>query len=445
MMPKADEEVVNWLRRNSFPVDPAVSDDFRDLQQLRQILSEARVVGLAESTHGTKEFYQLRHRLLRFCVTELGYKILALEASQSSAEAVNDYILHGAGDRATVITGLGLVWWDVEEFSATIDWLREYNQSVGSNAKVHFHGLDFWNTAAARQNILSHLRIVAPEAVTAAEALFEHIACAEAKGMMRAHEQITSALYAEARRLMRFLAENRQALARLTSVEQCERVERHMKTTLQFLSACLTDEHLDDSLVGVPRYATLNNYARSCYMANNLLDVTQRHGADAKVMIWAHVFHLAVGFVDPVHGRLPNLGYRLRAHFGVGYYVFCFELNDGQYLARVWQSDDTLGELTSGTLTPAPEGSLPWHLLRADKQALMLDCREAMQQKASVVDWLRTTRAMHAVAWAWRETAPPYIQRAISDAYDGVIFVANTSATTPTPNARKSVLDRSSY
>jgi erythromycin esterase len=43
-----------------------------------------RVVGLGESTHGTAEFFRLKHRLVEYLVTAHGFRTFAMEASASA-------------------------------------------------------------------------------------------------------------------------------------------------------------------------------------------------------------------------------------------------------------------------------------------------------------------------------------------------------------------------
>ncbi|UNO44418.1 hypothetical protein [Streptomyces sp. MST-110588] len=73
------------------------------------MLGNARVVGLGEATHGTREFFRLKHRLLDFLVTEMDFSVPAMEASASAGPAVDAYVRHGVGDAATVLTRAGIV------------------------------------------------------------------------------------------------------------------------------------------------------------------------------------------------------------------------------------------------------------------------------------------------------------------------------------------------
>ena len=52
-----------------------------DLRPLAALLGEAKVVGLGESAHGVGELFTMKHRLIEFLVTELGFTTIAFEAS----------------------------------------------------------------------------------------------------------------------------------------------------------------------------------------------------------------------------------------------------------------------------------------------------------------------------------------------------------------------------
>lgn len=113
------EEVRRWLQDNAVPLKglhPAAREPGHgDLEPLRGILGDVRVLGMGEATHGTAEFFRLKHLLLRFLVEELGFTALAMEAGTSAAEAVDDYVLHGTGDAAGALAGLGFWTWRTRE------------------------------------------------------------------------------------------------------------------------------------------------------------------------------------------------------------------------------------------------------------------------------------------------------------------------------------------
>jgi hypothetical protein len=102
---------------------------------LKDVLGGVRIVGLGEATHGTREFFRLKHRLLEFLVTEPGFTVLAMEASASAAPAVDADVRHGTGDGARALAGLGFWTWRTGEALAMLDWMRAYDRAAPRSAR----------------------------------------------------------------------------------------------------------------------------------------------------------------------------------------------------------------------------------------------------------------------------------------------------------------------
>ena len=74
--------IVTWLKQSCIPVQHVeAGSGFADLESLKVLLRDVKVVGLGENTHGTREFCQLKHRLVEFLVVEMGFTTLAIEGS----------------------------------------------------------------------------------------------------------------------------------------------------------------------------------------------------------------------------------------------------------------------------------------------------------------------------------------------------------------------------
>ncbi len=132
---------------------------FDDLRPFGQMVGDARIVALGEATHGTREFFLLKHRLVEFLVAELGFTIFAIEANWPESEIVNEYILTGKGEPAAALAGLRFWTWDTEEVFALIEWMRAWNAGHGPDRRVRFAGIDaqFPSLAAARLHQYLHM------------------------------------------------------------------------------------------------------------------------------------------------------------------------------------------------------------------------------------------------------------------------------------------------
>ncbi len=144
---------VDWIRGNAIALaTPEAGHGFEDMQPLKKVIGDARIVSLGEATHGSREIFQLKHRMLEFLATEMGFTIFSIEANMPEAYRLNDYVLNGAGDPAQLLRGLYFWTWDTEEVLGMIRWMREFNRS--GKGRVEFTGFDMQTPAVAAEIVL---------------------------------------------------------------------------------------------------------------------------------------------------------------------------------------------------------------------------------------------------------------------------------------------------
>ena len=142
------DPVVEWIRSNAVRLtSPEAGRGFEDMQALRKMIGSARIVSLGEATHGSREFFQLKHRMLEFLATEMSFSIFSIEANMPEAYRLNDYVLEGKGDPAALLRGMYFWTWDTEEVLAMIQWMRQYNQS--GKGRLQFTGFDMQTPTVA--------------------------------------------------------------------------------------------------------------------------------------------------------------------------------------------------------------------------------------------------------------------------------------------------------
>ncbi|GCE45423.1 erythromycin esterase [Thermosporothrix hazakensis] len=134
--------VEHWLSTHARPLhttNPEGSLD--DLNVLRGMVANASIVGLGEATHGTHEFFTLKHRLVRFLVEKMGFTTLAMEENWNNALNINEYVLYGKGDPKALVRSLERPW-RTQEVLELVTWLRAYNADPRHTQKVRFAGID---------------------------------------------------------------------------------------------------------------------------------------------------------------------------------------------------------------------------------------------------------------------------------------------------------------
>ena len=135
----ATSQVIEALRLRTLALDTVQAGrGFEDLQPLSSILQGKRIIALGEATHGTREFFQMKHRLLEFLVREMGVENFGMETSPDVAQVVNDYINNGSGNPRDV-----LYWpWATTEVMDMLDWMRAYNADPLTARRITFYGID---------------------------------------------------------------------------------------------------------------------------------------------------------------------------------------------------------------------------------------------------------------------------------------------------------------
>jgi len=135
----ATGEVIGALQEHTIALKTVqAGSGFDDLHPLKPILEGKRIVALGEATHGTREFFQMKHRMLEFLVKEMGYENFGMETSAEVGHALNDYISGGPGNPRDV-----LYWpWATAEVMDMLDWMRAYNADPLTARKIAFYGID---------------------------------------------------------------------------------------------------------------------------------------------------------------------------------------------------------------------------------------------------------------------------------------------------------------
>ncbi len=414
----AEEEkaVIQWIQQHAVPVKHiAAGHDFADLQPLKQILRDVKVVGLGEATHGTREFFQIKHRLFEFLVREMGFTGFALEASYAACQPINDYVRYGKGDRASVLTGQGYSLWDTEEFTALIDWMHSYNQTVPDEKKVGFYGVDFAHNQRGREKVLAYLQKYAPEKVPPTDSVFRRLVVANEKWPMwqDAFKSEAPIVLSQLQNLIQFLTDHQARLISDSSPEAFEQILKYTQVMEQMLLA----------IIDYPK--------RTRFMAANLLYLMERM-PEGKFIVSAHNRHINV--ID--HVGDTNLGHDLRAKLGDTYYAVGFETYQGSYQTRTWVPEElVLADFRVDTLAPAPEKSLPWYLFHARQGDLFLNMRTPMTDN-TVAQWWNTPQKTRDVAWIYQnDPAQFFLEVNLKQYYDGLLFIEETTRARPTRNA----------
>ncbi|WP_314175172.1 erythromycin esterase family protein [Streptomyces winkii] len=171
--PSHSSVLADWFREHSTTLttlDPDLPLD--DLEPLRDIAGDARVLALGENAHFVEEFSLARRRVLRFLAERCGFTVFAFEFGFSEAFTLDPW-LRGEGDDGDLeeLSDTSAVWLAAD----LMHWLRRHNRTSGH--PVRFAGIDLPMAGGALRPALDpvagYLREVDPDALPPLEQALE--------------------------------------------------------------------------------------------------------------------------------------------------------------------------------------------------------------------------------------------------------------------------------
>ena len=154
-----DTSLQNWISENAIEIRGLeINEASDDLHQLEYIVANAKLVCLGESRHDAREQFQVKHRLIKYLVEEMGFTSFMLEGSLPYCSLINDYINGDGGDIDLIMAGMpGWFLWDTEEMKEIIEWMYVYNSGAGNYDKIQFFGIDIVAPNFALEQIFNFL------------------------------------------------------------------------------------------------------------------------------------------------------------------------------------------------------------------------------------------------------------------------------------------------
>ncbi|WP_380282386.1 erythromycin esterase family protein [Kitasatospora purpeofusca] len=376
-----------------------------DLRALGAMIGDATVVGLGEATHGSHEFFAMKHRLFRYLVEEKGFTTFALETSWTSGLQIDEYLQGGGpGDaRQVVKDALGGSPWEREEFADLIAWMRSYNRSHPRNP-VHFLGDDLGLPKLgdpAFDRVASYLRQARPAALPQLEGLYAGL---------RPLDDLFGYIGKPVAERRENAVKAQQALDLVTvngtpgddAYEWAVQHARNIAQTFAFATFDLAD----------PASVSAAEQLRDRAMAENTAWWQRR--TSGKVLMSAHNGHAGYLSTDTFLYPKPQGSY-LRDAYGRDYVAIGFTFDSGSFLT----TDAVLTGGWKSVTVPAATPDMNEHTLdRVRHRDYYVDLRTAPR---AARDWLDVSRPTYDAGSIFVNDPLPRL--AIGRAYDVLIHL----------------------
>lgn len=405
-------------------------------EALEELIGDARVVLIGESSHGTREFYEARAEITRWLIEEKGFCAVAAEADWPDAYRVNRYVrgLGADGSAEEALSGFERfpAWmWRNTVVRDFVGWLRAANadRRAEGGRETGFYGLDLYSLHRSMREVIGYLENVDPAAAQRARdryACFDHtsaddgqaygFAAAFGAGLScerQAVEQLVE-LHRNAVEYLRrdgMIAEDELFYAQQNAqtVRDAEVYYRAMFGG-RVTSWNLRDRHMADTLEALLRH----------------LD-RQGGPEPARIVVWAHNSHVGDARATEVgaDGQL-TLGQLARERFGDQARLIGFTT----YSGTVTAASEWGGAAERKVVRPALNGSVEELFHEVDRPEFLVSAMIS-RAVAQPLDDVRLGRAIGVIYLPATERQSHYYHVRPGEQFDAIIHIDRTSALEP--------------
>ena len=411
-------EIGAWLDANAHPFEGShLSLPHDDLEFLRDLVGNARIVALGENTHGARDFFEMKARILRFLVEEMGFDTFAIEATWPEALRLDRYVRTGEGDARSLLAGLNYWAWNTESVLEMVEWMRDHNAAGG---EVGFHGVDMQYPGMALHLVRDYLGLVAPDrlgSITAELDCLDRFANGPTGRFPRTRYRDETVAYraecgASLEEVRALLVENRERYETAGGADRYAIALRSLRVAYQYHLEAVGAQSRDES------------------MAENTIWLSERFGPDGRIVLWAHNYH--------VSAEQGAQGSYQREAFGDDLVILGFTHEGGRFTAAGFTEEPSGVARWTGRdtfeLDPPVEGSFEAYFAEAAAPRFVLDLRRPSSDERSA--WLIEPRPSRFIGCCYDPDHPEVFWRdtSLPDWFDAIIHFETTRPTVVLPS-----------
>ncbi|KMO70846.1 erythromycin esterase family protein [Mycolicibacterium chlorophenolicum] len=405
-------------------------------EALEEVVGDARIVLIGESSHGTEDFYRARAEITKWLIEEKGFCAVAAEADWPDAYRVNRYVrgqgLDASADQALSGFERFPAWmWRNTVVAEFVDWLRAHNsrKRTDGGEQAGFYGLDLYSLHRSMREVVRYLENIDPAAAARAKeryACFDHTSADDGQA------------YGFAAAFGAGLSCERQA------IEQLVELQRHALDYAR-RDGLLAEDELFYARQNALTVRNAEVYYRAMFGGRvtswNLRDrhmaqtlsallthLDRRNGSEpARIVVWAHNSHVGDARATEVgsDGQL-TLGQLVRESYAEASRLIGFTT----YTGTVTAASEWGGIAERKVVRPALNGSVE-ELFHEVSPSAFLVSAAISRAAAAPLDVARLGRAIGVIYRPDTERQSHYYHVRPGDQFDAVIHIDRTTALEP--------------
>ena len=380
------------LRKYIYPLRTYEPDggNTKDLDILKKLIDNRKVVALGEGSHGTGEIFKMKNRIIQYLAANHGFDIFSIEANMPESYKINDYTIRGDGDPKKLIAGMYFWTWRTEEVLNMVEWMRRFNQP---KQRIEFTGFDMQYYAGAIDELLVAFKEndEATKKITSLKKTLDEI-----RTRAQQNRGMPSVGYNE--------------------MKEIDNVISFLRTMIE---TSPKKDWLLQNVVIIEQYLGNNSGLwRDKCMAENFLWIKE-HNPNSKLVIWAHNGH--------IKKTSQMMGDHLSQKLGDDYVTFGFTFYEGNYTATGSKG------LTSYDAQQAYPGTLEYLLEQLKEPIFILDLKKIKADNNKDTEWI-TQRLAYRSVGALGGNPNEFWEGKISDDFDYLIFIKTSTSSVLFPN-----------
>jgi erythromycin esterase len=342
-------------------LDPQAPLD--DLEPVREVIGDARVVAIGESAHYVREFYLLRHRLLRFLVERLGFTVYALEAPFTEAHAIDAWIQGGPGTVAEVAAaGVAFNQGRPREMHDHLAWMRARNSTSAPALRFAGTGMPAsgGSPLLALEEVGTYLRRFDPDALPLLEQATELARKYHDTATFTALFRYTTLDHAVQDALSAALSRLLTRMETTGAYQRSKHCGQEHATALQHLRGAWYLDQFHRDFAGRGVSVEHPHTLHDAFMAESVLRLLTDGTQDTRIVVASHNIHIQKPPItnDGAIGLLPG-GYHLAETLGGDYVAIAATSNRGRTAQIHMDPEHPQGfEVRDLPLPPPADGSV---------------------------------------------------------------------------------------